>query len=146
MAQYLNHEKLKDDSFHLFYTLYKEYKEKGKMNYNKIIQILKKSKMEYGDLKRGINRIPYRIIDEAFYYNYKSVLEQVPLDEILSKEEYETLRVIYVGGKLRDDARSSYSYLLNSRNLEKFFFLKSKRNKDEYELSDFVLDYFNKKK
>ena len=146
MAQYLNHEKLKDDSFHLFYTLYKEYKEKGKINYNKIIQILKKSKMEYADLKRGINRIPYRIIDEAFYYNYKSVLEQVPLDEILSKEEYETLRVIYVGGKLRDDARSSYSYLLNSRNLEKFFFLKSKRNKDEYELSDFVLDYFNKKK
>ncbi len=146
MAQYLNHEKFKDDSFHLFYTLYKEYKEKGKMNYNKIIQILKKSKMEYADLKRGINRIPYKIIDETFYYNYKSVLEQVPLDEILNKEEYETLRVIYVGGKLRDDARSSYSYLLNTRNLEKFFFLKSKRNKDEYELSDFVLDYFNKKK
>ncbi|MBQ2471603.1 MAG: hypothetical protein II508_03300, partial [Acholeplasmatales bacterium] len=70
----------------------------------------------------------------------------IPLDEILNKEEYETLRVIYVGGKLRDDARSSYSYLLNTRNLEKFFFLKSKRNKDEYELSDFVLDYFNKKK
>lgn len=146
MAQYLNHENLEDDSIHLFYSLYKEYKEKGKMNYNKIIQILKKSKMEYADVKRGINRIPYKIIDEAFYYNYKSVLEAIPLDEILSKEEYETLRVIYVGGKIREEAKASYSYLLNSRNLEKFLFLKSKRNKDEYELRDFVVDYFNKKK
>lgn len=142
MAQYLNHDLLPLDSIHSFYALYKEYIEKNTLSYDKIIYILKKSKLEYALYKKGINRIPYQILDEKFYRAYLGVLDVISLDELLSIEEMDVL-ISIAQGKI-DDMKSSYTFLINAKALEKSFFLKSRNHKDEYELEEFVKEYLTK--
>lgn len=144
MAQYLNHDDLPNDAVHTFYTLYKEYIENSTLSYDKIVYILRKSKLEYSDFKRGIKRIPYDILDEKFYRAYIGVLEVIPMDEILTLEEKNVLEAIYQGKKAIDEIKQSYSYLLNIKALERSFFLKDTRNKNKYELEDFVIEYYKK--
>jgi hypothetical protein len=144
MAQYLNHDLLPLDSIHSFYALYKEYIEKNTLSYDKIVNILKKSKLEYALYKKGINRIPYQILDEKFYRAYLGVLDVISLDEILSIEEMDVL-ISIAQGKI-DDMKSSYSFLINAKALEKSFFLKSMNHKDENELEEFVKEYLKKLK
>ena len=142
MAQYLNGDILPNDSTHLFYNLYKDYKEKGILSYDGIKELLKKSKLEYADYKRNTGRIPYGILDERFERNYIGALEVLSLDDIITKDELEVLKIIDKGGKPMQDASLSYSFLLHSFKLEKEFFIKEKNHKNTYTLEDFVSDYF----
>ena len=48
-------------------------------------------------------------------------------------------------GKI-DDMKSSYTFIINAKALEKSFFLKSMNHKDEYELEEFVKEYLTKLK
>lgn len=142
MAQYLNGDILPNDSTHLFYNLYKDYKEKGILSYDGIKDLLKKSKLEYADYKRNTGRIPYGILDEKFERNYIGALEVLSLGDIITKDELEVLKIIDKGGKPMQDASLSYSFLLHSFKLEKEFFIKEKNHKNTYTLEDFVSDYF----
>ena len=142
MAQYLNKDELPDDDKHLFYNLYKEYKEKGIISYDSVVKVLLKSKLEYSDFKRKTNRIPYGIIDVKFEKFYLDILNDIMIDEILTSNELDVINLIHEGGKPLDEAKITYSYLLNSFNLEKAFFIKSKNKKqDSYELYEFVLEF-----
>lgn len=147
MAQVLNNDNFLDDEVHAFYNLYKEYKEKGILSYERIKSLVKHSKMIYQEVKTKSELIPYKLLDPIFYGNLVRAIDTIELDLIIDEDEKEYLESFYETGNEYDLKFSTDPiYVKNTLKFLKSFWVIFDSQVSDYVLAPFVKEFLKKDK
>ena len=141
MAQVINNDIFSNDEIHEFYMLYKEYKELGKLNYDRIIRLLKNSKMLYAQVKMKSNLIPFKLLDPKFSGNLERAIDLVSIDEIINKEEMEFLLSFYEDNNENDLKSIEPIFIENTYKFLKSLWIIYDKDKKDYVLAPFVKEF-----